>query len=436
MSCMITTNLKGVSKPSKARALRPAQSGLALPVTGISVWLISRAVLCLMSMAILVASTSGHAVAQTTVTPSCPAGFVFSGGTCVSAVPTPTCPTGFVFANGACSPVPQSDTSQSDTGPWALIVPVALGVTKASELDGATLCVETGKRAEAAIRAYFNTNKMAFEIVPAASEIDLLDTYSRGACDVAVVADSVAATEAKGLTPPGGHDILPERIVAVVTVAPPPRVAAPQPLPQTSPQVAPQQPPVRRAAPAPRPAPVRRAAPTPPPAPVDLATPLQRELKRIGCLTGRVDGIWGRGSRAALQRFSNQAGLRLGSEPTELAIAETSRTEAGFCQTVRAAPRPQRTQPQQQGCRAGTVLLEGQCIPNSEIASFCGPGFERSGSRCVSMAVGQSGGQSCLQGDYEICAKKAQEYCEGDGSNSCLDSEMNMCLREEMQCSP
>jgi outer membrane biosynthesis protein TonB len=409
--------------PTPLRAM-PRMSGL--PRLGLL------SLLGLMSVALLVASVaspSGYAVAQTTVTPSCPAGFVFSGGTCVSAAPVPTCPAGFVFANGACAPAPQAGTgaSSADTGPWAMIVPVALGVTKASELDGATLCVETGKPAEAAVTAYFEANNMAVEIVAVRSQSDLIDTYQKGACDVAVLADSVAATEAKGLSPPGGHDILPERIVAVATAAPP-RIATPQPVPQA----APSQPPVRRAAPTP----VRRAAPTPPPPPADLATPLQQELKRIGCLTGRVDGIWGRGSRAALQRFANQAGLRLGSEPTQQAITEASRTEAGFCQPVRAAPRQQRQQPQQQGCRAGTVLLEGECIPNGQVASFCGPGFERSGSRCVSMAGDQSGGQSCLQGDFEICEEKAQEYCEGDGSDACFNSEVNMCLREEMQCSP
>jgi hypothetical protein len=84
--------------------------------------------------------------------------------------------------------------------------------------------------------------------------------------------------------------------------------------------------------------PPRRAAPT-----IDIATELQRELKRIGCLTGRVDGVWGRGSRSALQRFSQQAGLRLGSQPTQLALNEARATDAGYCRVAsnpRPAPRP------------------------------------------------------------------------------------------------
>ncbi|MEL7542294.1 MAG: caspase family protein [Pseudomonadota bacterium] len=38
---------------------------------------------------------------------------------------------------------------------------------------------------------------------------------------------------------------------------------------------------------------------------------LQRELARTGCLRGRVDGVWGRGSVAALRRFGRVTGQRL-----------------------------------------------------------------------------------------------------------------------------
>ncbi len=178
-----------------------------------------------------------------------------------------------------------------------------------------------------------------------------------------------------------------------------------------------------------------RAAPTNAP---PLATLLQKELKRLGCLTGVVDGIWGGGSRAALNRFSSQAGLRLGGEPSQTALDEARRTEAGFCQPVRAAPRrkkPKKTA-KPKGCRSGTVFLEGQCIPNSEVASFCGPGFTRSGSKCVSMAGREEQVARCNSKDYAFCKPRAREYCEGDGSNSCINRETKMCLREEIGCTP
>ncbi len=62
-----------------------------------------------------------------------------------------------------------------------------------------------------------------------------------------------------------------------------------------------------------------------------LARQLQGELKRLGCLNGSVDGIWGNGSRSALRRFARQAGLRLSSEPTRKALREAQNTDRGYC---------------------------------------------------------------------------------------------------------
>ncbi len=78
---------------------------------------------------------------------------------------------------------------------------------------------------------------------------------------------------------------------------------------------------------------------------VSLAYPLQSELKRLGCLPGRVDGIWGRGSRAALLRFSRQARLRLGSEPSQNALNVARRTPSGYCPPIRPVYNPPRYNP-------------------------------------------------------------------------------------------
>lgn len=361
----------------------------------------------LLGLMVLMAWPKDQATAQNTVKPTCPTGFVLSGENCVAATPTPTCPDGFIFANGGCVVA-----TIDNAGPWVLLLTRALHVTTSNELDGATICVESGQPSEAATTGYFKAKNLSITFVGANSETDAIDRYANGACDVVVVAENAAETIVRGLGQPSAHMILPEKIVAAgLPNAPPPPVAAPAPEP------APSQPPIRRAAPR--------------PAPVDLATPLQQELKRLGCLTGRVDGIWGRGSRAALKRFANQAGLRLGSEPSEQAIKEARNTESGYCPPVRAAPRPQR---QQGGCRSGTVLLEGQCIPKSEIASFCGPGYERSGSRCVSMAGQEPQLDRCVAADIAFCRPLANEYCEGDGSSSCIEAELDACLRDEIGC--
>ncbi len=78
---------------------------------------------------------------------------------------------------------------------------------------------------------------------------------------------------------------------------------------------------------------------------VNLAYPLQRELKRLGCLRGRVDGVWGRGSRAALTRFARQARLRLGNQPSQNALNVAQRTPSGYCPPVRPVYNPPRYNP-------------------------------------------------------------------------------------------
>ena len=70
-----------------------------------------------------------------------------------------------------------------------------------------------------------------------------------------------------------------------------------------------------------------------------LASQLQSELKRLGCLSGSVDGKWGSGSRRALARFASQAGLSLGSKPTQEALDDARSFDSGYCRPVKVTPR-------------------------------------------------------------------------------------------------
>lgn len=280
----------------------------------------------------------------------------------------------------------------ASNGPWAFVVTLALSVGSALELDGAALCVVPGSRSQAAATRYFRTNGVNVSQVTGNTIEAAISTYDRQACDVLVVDAALANATIDRLSRPNDHGILPERITGS-------GVALHSPVRPTA---------------------------TPRPVPVDLATPLQSELKRIGCLRGAVDGIWGSGSRKALGRFARRAGLNLGSEPSQTALNEARRRNRGFC-PVRVAPKRKR-------CRSGTVLLDGQCIRRSNVASFCGPGFERRGTKCVRMQDG--GGNRCKLADYTTCNQKAREYCEGDGSDSCLDKESRLCLRQEIGCNP
>jgi peptidoglycan hydrolase-like protein with peptidoglycan-binding domain len=293
--------------------------------------------------------------AQSTVAPTCPAGFIFSGGTCVRAAPAPTCPDGFVFSGGVCAPQPAA------AGPWVFLTKRALGVTSATELDGAVVCLQTEQSSGTAITKYFADEGMTFEPLVVNSESEGVDTYLRGACDAAVLADSTAVSTLNGLEPPGDHMLMPEKVAG--TPVPQPRVAAvpAAPAPPAPPPV------VHRAAPQPQPRsqPITRTAPTRTRPTEPLALSLQRELKRLNCLTGSVDGIWGRGSRAALERFSRQAGLRLGREPSQEALTQTRATEAGYCPPVRTASRPANTN-QQRRSSASFDIRDGYDLPGND----------------------------------------------------------------------
>jgi len=78
-------------------------------------------------------------------------------------------------------------------------------------------------------------------------------------------------------------------------------------------------------------------APTP-----DLAVNMQLALQEIGCYGGGIDGDWGRGSQAAVQRFNALAGSNLPvNAPTQEALASVTSWGGGNCPAIakRAAPK-------------------------------------------------------------------------------------------------
>jgi hypothetical protein len=89
----------------------------------------------------------------------------------------------------------------------------------------------------------------------------------------------------------------------------------------------------------------------PPPAPVDYSLDVQRELKRVGCYTGGLDGDWGSGSRRALTRFNERTGKSLGTEPTATVLAEVQATRSRVCPAATPSPpRPDPTPEPRESC--------------------------------------------------------------------------------------
>jgi len=92
------------------------------------------------------------------------------------------------------------------------MVPKALGVASAKDLDGATVCIQTGTTTELNLADYFRANNIKYEPVPIETNAEAQQQYLAGACDVYTTdASGLAATRAT-FENPGDHVLLPEII--------------------------------------------------------------------------------------------------------------------------------------------------------------------------------------------------------------------------------
>lgn len=92
------------------------------------------------------------------------------------------------------------------------MVKKSLGVASAKELDGATVCIQTGTTTELNLADYFKSNGMTYQPVPLKDNAEAEQQYSAGACDVYTTdASGLAATRAT-FADAGEHVILPEII--------------------------------------------------------------------------------------------------------------------------------------------------------------------------------------------------------------------------------
>ena len=92
------------------------------------------------------------------------------------------------------------------------MVKKALGVSSAKELDGATVCIQTGTTTELNLADYFKANGMTYQPVPLKDNAEAEQQYSAGACDVYTTdASGLAATRAT-FADASEHVILPEII--------------------------------------------------------------------------------------------------------------------------------------------------------------------------------------------------------------------------------
>ncbi|SET69024.1 amino acid ABC transporter substrate-binding protein [Oceanicella actignis] len=87
-----------------------------------------------------------------------------------------------------------------------------LGVTSAKELDGATVCIQTGTTTELNLADFFRVNGMSYEPVPIETNAEARQKYLAGACDVYTTDASGLAATRSTFEDPKAHVILPEII--------------------------------------------------------------------------------------------------------------------------------------------------------------------------------------------------------------------------------
>ncbi|WP_308916843.1 amino acid ABC transporter substrate-binding protein [Jannaschia sp. LMIT008] len=90
------------------------------------------------------------------------------------------------------------------------MVPADLGVSSATELDGATVCIQTGTTTELNLADFFRVNGMSYEPVPIETGAEAVQQYLAGACDVYTTDRSALAAQRAGFENPDDSVILPE----------------------------------------------------------------------------------------------------------------------------------------------------------------------------------------------------------------------------------
>lgn len=87
-----------------------------------------------------------------------------------------------------------------------------LGVSSAKELDGASVCIQTGTTTELNLADFFRTNGMSYEAVPVETNDEARTNYIAGRCDIYTTDASGLAATRSTLDDPSAHVIMPEII--------------------------------------------------------------------------------------------------------------------------------------------------------------------------------------------------------------------------------
>jgi general L-amino acid transport system substrate-binding protein len=92
------------------------------------------------------------------------------------------------------------------------LAPRELGISSATELDGATVCIQTGTTTELNLADFFRANNITYQPVPVADDSEAQQQFLAGACDVYTTDASGLASVRATFEAPDDYVILPEII--------------------------------------------------------------------------------------------------------------------------------------------------------------------------------------------------------------------------------
>ncbi len=92
------------------------------------------------------------------------------------------------------------------------MIPKDLGVNSAKELDGATVCIQTGTTTELNLADFFRANNISYEPVPIETNAEAQQQFLGGACDVYTTDRSGLAATRATFEKPDDFVLLPEII--------------------------------------------------------------------------------------------------------------------------------------------------------------------------------------------------------------------------------
>ncbi len=92
------------------------------------------------------------------------------------------------------------------------MAPADLGVDSAKDLDGASVCIQTGTTTELNLADFFRVNGISYEAVPIETNDEARTNYEAGRCDVYTTDASGLAATRSSFDDPSAHVLMPEII--------------------------------------------------------------------------------------------------------------------------------------------------------------------------------------------------------------------------------